>query len=365
MFGFMSKPKTPAEIVRALADGLQTLPRDDKSAEEVLKSLVTVRVLLIGDLDAPPNKEAVAAAVAESVKCDLLPLLVSRLPVFDWEARKEMVLVWTYLLAHGGKRRRPKADEEEEEDEEEGGEGGGAQKGAPQEEEEEEGPAVALEFVERHTELVDKLVRGYKQKDIAQNSGLMLRECLRSPKLVSHTLQFSNLDIIMGGCDLQNFDIASDAFLTLKDLLKQHPAVAAEFLMTNFEDFFKRFDLLLNSDNYVTRRQAIKLLGELLLDRANMQVMMRYIGEAHNFKIMMTLIKDPSRAIQYEAFHVFKIFVANPRKPEKIVKLLARNKEKMVKFLKDFEIDKEEEDFEEEKEMLIREIQNAHYPGLG
>ncbi|CAI7729742.1 unnamed protein product [Closterium sp. NIES-54] len=158
-----------------------------QSAEEVLKTLVTVRVLLIGDLDAPPNKEAVAAAVAESVKCDLLPLLVSRLPVFDWEARKEMVLVWTYLLAYGGKRRRPKGDEDEDEDDdedEEGGEGGGAQKGAPQEEEEEEGPAVALEFVERHTELVDKLVRGYKQKEIAQNSGLMLRECLRSPKLV-------------------------------------------------------------------------------------------------------------------------------------------------------------------------------------
>ncbi|CAI5510237.1 unnamed protein product [Closterium sp. Naga37s-1] len=119
----MSKPKTPAEIVRALADGLQSLPRDDKSAEEELKSLVTVRVLLIGDLDAPPNKEAVAAAAAESVKCDLLPLLVSRLPVFDWEARKEMVLVWTYLLAHGGKRRRPKGDEDEDEDEEEGREG--------------------------------------------------------------------------------------------------------------------------------------------------------------------------------------------------------------------------------------------------
>ncbi|CAI7729741.1 unnamed protein product [Closterium sp. NIES-54] len=138
-----------------------------------------------------------------------------------------------------------------------------------------------------------------------------------------------------------------------------------DLLLNSDNSFFKRFDLLLNSDNYVTRRQAIKLLGELLLDRANMQVMLRYIGEAHNFKIMMTLIKDPSRAIQYEAFHVFKIFVANPRKPEKIVKLLARNKEKMVKFLKDFEIDKEEEDFEEEKEMLIREIQNAHYPGLG
>ena len=49
-----------------------------------------------------------------------------------------------------------------------------------------------------------------------------------------------------------------------------------------------------------------QLLGELLLDRANVKVMMRYVGDPANLKLMMILLKDTSRSIQFEAFHVFK-----------------------------------------------------------
>ena len=35
---------------------------------------------------------------------------------------------------------------------------------------------------------------------------------------------------------------------------------------------------LLNSENYVTRRQSLKLLGELLLDRANFSIMSKYVA---------------------------------------------------------------------------------------
>ena len=50
----------------------------------------------------------------------------------------------------------------------------------------------------------------------------------------------------------------------------------------------------------------VQLLGELLLDRANVKVMMRYVGDPANLKLMMILLKDSSRSIQFEAFHVFK-----------------------------------------------------------
>lgn len=51
----------------------------------------------------------------------------------------------------------------------------------------------------------------------------------------------------------------------------------------------------------------MQLLGELLLDRANGKVMLRYVGDAMNLKLMMILLKDQSRSIQFEAFHVFKV----------------------------------------------------------
>jgi len=61
------------------------------------------------------------------------------------------------------------------------------------------------------------------------------------------------------------------------------------------------------------RKRGAQLLGELLLDRANVKVMMRYVGDPANLKLMMILLKDSSRSIQFEAFHVFK--ARGPRRP--------------------------------------------------
>lgn len=48
--------------------------------------------------------------------------------------------------------------------------------------------------------------------------------------------------------------------------------LAADFLEANFDKVFSNYQKLLHSDNYVTRRQSLKLLGELLLDRHNFSV---------------------------------------------------------------------------------------------
>ena len=55
----------------------------------------------------------------------------------------------------------------------------------------------------------------------------------------------------------------------------------------------------------------------------------------------MNLLRDKSRNIQFEAFHVFKVFVANPKKPTQIEGILRRNKDKLLTFLKGFHNDKE------------------------
>ena len=51
----------------------------------------------------------------------------------------------------------------------------------------------------------------------------------------------------------------------------------------------------------------LQLLGELLLDRHNYTVMTRYISNPENLKLMMNMLRDRSRNIQFEAFHVFKV----------------------------------------------------------
>lgn len=71
--------------------------------------------------------------------------------------------------------------------------------------------------------------------------------------------------------------------------------------------FFSSFTTLILSTNYVTKRQSLKLLGEILLDRANFNVMTRYIANEANLKMMMNLLREKSKNIQFEAFHVFKV----------------------------------------------------------
>ena len=100
--------------------------------------------------------------------------------------------------------------------------------------------------------------------------------------------------------------------------MTKHKTLSSEFLEANYDRFFTHYQHLLHSENYVVRRQSLKLLGEILLDRHNFNVMTRYISNPDNLKLMMNMLKEKSRNIQFEAFHVFKVFVANPNKPKPI-----------------------------------------------
>lgn len=72
--------------------------------------------------------------------------------------------------------------------------------------------------------------------------------------------------------------------------------------------FFSRYNtVLIQSESYVTKRQSIKLLGEILLDRANYNVMTQYVDSGEHLKIIMKLLRDDRRMINYEGFHVFKV----------------------------------------------------------
>ncbi|CAM6121586.1 unnamed protein product [Calypogeia fissa] len=324
------KLKTPAELVRVTRDALLALDSKtvaevrllEKALEEVDKNLVAMKHMLLGEGDAEPNPEQVSQLTVEACKDDFLELLVQKLPTLGWDARKDSVNIWCTLLRQtvGGKQ-------------------------------------LCLELIEQHTELIDFLVSCYETKEIALNCGNMLRECARYPTLAKYMLESASFELFFKYVELPNFDIASDAFSTFKELLTRHEVVVCEYLTKNYTQFFRLYDKLLGSGNYVTRRQSLKLLGEFLLERSNAAIMMKYISEAQNLRIMMTLIKDPSKNIQSSAFHVFKVFVANPNKSPEIIKILVKNRDRLLEFLDNFHIDKEDDQFEEEKELLIKEIE--------
>ncbi|RWS22914.1 protein Mo25-like isoform X2, partial [Leptotrombidium deliense] len=249
-------------------------------------------------------------------------LLINNLPKIEFEAKKDVAQIFNNILRRQIGTRSP-----------------------------------TVEYICTKPEILFTLMKGYEKHDIALNCGSMLRECARYEALAKIMLHSDDFCLFFTYVEVSTFDIASDAFSTFKELLTRHKTLSSEYLENNYDTFFRDYQKLLNSSNYVTKRQSLKLLGELLLDRHNFAVMTKYISSPDNLKLMMTMLKDKSRNIQFEAFHVFKVFVANPNKPKPILDILLRNKDKLVDFLTKFQTDRaDDEQFNDEKAYLVKQI---------
>ena len=101
-------------------------------------------------------------------------------------------------------------------------------------------------------------------------------------------------------------------------------------------DFFtKRLNVLIASENYVTRRQSLRLLARTLQTPANLKPFTApYVSDVSNLVLCMEALRDSSKSIQGEAFHVVKIFIANPVKPPDISAVLTANQPKLLRLLK-------------------------------
>ncbi|XP_068659398.1 uncharacterized protein [Aristolochia californica] len=180
-----------------------------------------------------------------------------------------------------------------------------------------------------------------------------------------YILESTSFELFFKYVELPTFDVATDAFSTFKDLLTKHELAVSEFLSSHYEQFFELYERLLTSINYATRRQSLKLLSEFLLEPPNSQSMKRYILEVRYLKVMMTLLKDSSKNIQISAFHIFKVFVANPNKPPEIMAILAKNSERLITLLNNLPLRSEDEQLEEEKEMIVKEMERiSSIPGI-
>jgi calcium binding protein 39 len=75
--------------------------------------------------------------------------------------------------------------------------------------------------------------------------------------------------------------------------------------------------------------------------------------------LVMHLLRDTSPHISMDAFHVFKVFVANPNKPPEVVKILQDNQVKLCRYLTTLHQDKEASDtqFRDEKALIIATIE--------
>ncbi|KAK1297034.1 putative MO25-like protein [Acorus calamus] len=330
---FKSKSKTPADLVRATREllvyaDIHWNSRDAKREEKMVelgKLIRDLKIILYGSSESEPIAEACTQLTTEFFKenSNTLRLLIICLPKLDLEARKDATQIVANLQRQQVHSR-----------------------------------LIASDYLEANKDLMDTLISGYENMDIALHYGAMLRECIRHQSIARYVLESDHMKEFFKYIQLDHFDISSDALATFKELLTRHKSTVAEYLSKNYDWFFADFNSkLLQSSNYFTRRQAIKLLGDMLLDRSNSATMVKYVTSTDNLMILMNLLRDSSKSIQMEAFHVFKqLFVANLNKPPEIVSILVKNKDKLLRLFRDFKPDKENEQFEADKAQVVREI---------
>uniref|UniRef100_A0A8C2FBH1 Calcium binding protein 39 n=1 Tax=Cyprinus carpio TaxID=7962 RepID=A0A8C2FBH1_CYPCA len=330
-FPFGKSHKCPADIVKNLKDNMTILEKPDisdkkaeKASEEVSKSLLAMKEILYGTNEKEPQTEAVAQLAQELYNSGLLSTLVADLQLIDFEGKKDVAQIFNNILRRQIGTRTP-----------------------------------TVEYLCTQQNILFMLLKGYESPDIALNCGIMLRECIRHEPLAKITLCSEQFYDFFRYVEMSTFDIASDAFATFKVSV----LVNIQALSVCFVRFFSEYEKLLHSENYVTKRQSLKLLGELLLDRHNFTIMTKYISKPENLKLMMNLLRDKSRNIQFEAFHVFKVFVANPNKTQPILDILLKNQTKLIEFLGKFQNDRtEDEQFSDEKTYLIKQIRDLKKP---
>ncbi|KAJ7964737.1 putative Calcium-binding protein [Quillaja saponaria] len=327
---FKQKPRTPMELMRHTRELLIYVDRNTETREhkreekmsELSKAVLEIRIKLFGNGESEPNRDACAQLTQEFFKEDTFRLLIICIPKLNLGARQDA----THVVAN---LQRQKVNNQ----------------------------LIASHYLEKNIDLMDILIPGYEDSDIALSYGTISRECIRHQSIARYVLESEHMKKFFVYIQDPNFHIASDAAATFKELLTRHKSTVAEFLSRNYDWFFQEYNSqLLESPSYITRRHAIKLLGDMLLDRSNSAVMVRYVNSLDNMRILMNLLRDSNKTIQLETFHVFKLFVANQNKPPEIVSILVTNRSKLLRFLGDFKIDKADEQFEADKAQVMKEI---------
>ncbi|PVU89575.1 hypothetical protein BB561_005284 [Smittium simulii] len=319
-FLFKLKTKTPADLVKVLNEQTSKLALSESKTKAEIEKCTSSMLSILQDSNLDKKK---------IYTTDVLVKLIPKLYKIKFESRKEISLIYCILIKRKVGNREP-----------------------------------TVEYLTKRPSILKDIIKGYAYNESAIFCGAMLRESIKHESLLDIVLDSPEFYLFFEYVEADNFDIASDAFANFRDALIRFKPRVCKFLIDEYEKFFSYYDKLLVSKNYVIKRQSLKLLGEILLERKNFNVMTKYINNSDNLVMIMKSLADKSKSIQYEAFHIFKIFVANPNKTAAVYTILKNNKSKLISFLMNFQTDKDsDEQFRDEKAFLVKELKKVDDSG--
>lgn len=328
-FLFKRNPKTPGDLARVIGEQitkLDTVSDRKKTEEEITRHLLTVKTIINGE-DGPfsdNSTDAITQLSQEIYSTDLLYLLITNLKEIEFDSRKIVVNLFNSLLRRKVGNRSPTVD-----------------------------------YLLTKKKIIYALMKGPETPETSINTGAMLREAIRYESISRAVLFDSLFWDYFKYANNESFETSTDSFSTFYDLLTSHEKLVGEFFsnQSNIDRFIQGMNRLITKGNYVTKRESIKMLSELIMQKQNYSLMTNYVNNAINLKIIMLLLSDRSKNIQLEGFNVFKVFVANPKKEKAVIDILTKNKEKLLVFLTGFNKEKNDDMFLAERSFVIDQIQ--------
>lgn len=329
-FLFKRNPKTPQEFVRALSECVVKLDSTGdrkKLQDETSRYLHQIRIILHGDEDVDPQPDQIAQLAQEVYSSDLLYYLILNLHYLEFDSRKDVSTLFTTLLRRQIGSRSPTVD-----------------------------------YLLNKPKILTLLLKGPEIPDTCLITGSILRDILKIESLTKIVLQDPTVWKYFEFCQHGTFENITDCFQTLYDLLTTHKKLVSEWFQSNSTKFIFNINKLISSNNYVIKRQSIKILSVLILTRQNNHLMLEYVNNPENLKLIMILLSDKSKNLQIESFNIFKVFVANPKKTKQISDILIKNRDKLLVYLEHFSSNndkiKDDSNFNDEKEFIIQQIQD-------
>lgn len=209
------KKLSAEELIKATNESLSVLLESDSSQKKNEVSLLLTRYL--SDIKQALSTDNENITVEEDRLKDLSTLiqqenllikLINNLSSITFESKKDTTFIYGYLM---------KKD-----------------------------TASFSQHIINQIDIVRVLFEGYSQQDIALTCGCMLRESLKYIPIAEYLLYSSSFwkffDIYL---NLPNFDIASDAFNTLKELLTslKVKSIVTEFFEKQYEMFLQKYEV--------------------------------------------------------------------------------------------------------------------------
>ncbi|VDQ07942.1 unnamed protein product [Trichobilharzia regenti] len=230
------KPKSPRELVQIVNENLLVSFGSTKNDKERKKAVEEIARLLTDKSDTrltgkePRINEIITDVTHEIINLSLLPLIVNNLDAIEFESSKHIVDLFGLIMRRQVGSYNP-----------------------------------AAQYLLSNTQILISLLQGYSKPDSAIHYGTMLRDACRHEALAKVVLRSQEFYQLFEHVQGTAFDVSSDAFATLKDLLTRHKALVADFLAANYDEFFNHYMHMILSDNYVTKRQALKVSFYALL----------------------------------------------------------------------------------------------------